>query len=198
MTPPVDATVSLHGRDGAVHYAPEWSADADAVDARVLTRAVAPVIDIGCGPGRHVAALARLGCVVLGIDIAAPALEIARGRGVVALERSVFRRVPGAGRWRTALLLDGNLGIGGDPERLLVRVRELLVPGGCALVEAAPPGQCGDPVTVRLDVGARSGPWFMLAPVAIDDVEGIARDAQFSVVARWLDEGRWFAALESR
>jgi hypothetical protein len=33
------------------------------------------------------------------------------------------------------LLLDGNIGIGGDPHRLLRRVRELLTPTGRLLVE---------------------------------------------------------------
>jgi SAM-dependent methyltransferase len=191
-------TVSLRSRDGGSRRAPEWFADADAVDARVLDRAVAPALDVGCGPGRHVAELARLGCVVLGIDIAAPAVDVARRRGVVALERSVFRRVPGAGRWRTALLLDGNVGIGGDPQRLLGRVRELLAPGGRALVEAVAPGQCGAPATVCLDVGERSGPWFTIAPVAIDDVETIAGAARFETVECWCDEGRWFAELRAR
>ena len=36
-------------------------------------------------------------------------------RGVNVLERSVFAGVPGQGRWRSVLLLDGNIGIGGDP-----------------------------------------------------------------------------------
>jgi hypothetical protein len=55
-------------------------------DVRVLARAVAPVV-----------------------------LAIVPARGAVGLERSVFARVPATGRWRTALLLDANVGIGGAP-----------------------------------------------------------------------------------
>ncbi len=53
-------------------------------------------------------------------------LDIARRHGVNVLERSIFDHVPGAGRWRTALLLDGNIGIGGDPVALLERLGDLL------------------------------------------------------------------------
>ena len=40
-------------------------------------------------------------------------------RGGAALRRDVFAPLPGEGRWYTALLADGNVGIGGDPVALL-------------------------------------------------------------------------------
>ena len=50
--------------------------------------------------------------------------------GGPALRRSVFDPLPGEGRWGTALLLDGNIGIGGDPRALLAPDwRELRRPG---------------------------------------------------------------------
>ena len=82
-------------------------------DDAVLARAAGPVLDVGCGPGRHVLALAERGIVALGIDITPAALDLARSRGAPVLARSVFERVPGTGRWSSALLLDGNLGIDG-------------------------------------------------------------------------------------
>ena len=36
-----------------------WLAPADAVDRVVVSRSVSPVLDVGCGPGRIVAALAE-------------------------------------------------------------------------------------------------------------------------------------------
>jgi len=134
----------LRDSDGTVRDAPEWIIDADDVDDRVLERADAPVLDIGCGPGRHGAALARRGGVVLGIDISRAALAVAHRRGVLTLERSIFGRIPGAGRWRTALLLDGNLGIGGDPV-------ELLAGSGACL----PPSRAYSPRRPRRACGAR-------------------------------------------
>ena len=54
------------------------------------------------------------------------------------LRRDVFARVPGEGRWSHVLLADGNIGIGGDPLRLLERAAGLLAAGGTVLVETDP------------------------------------------------------------
>ncbi|MDP9442781.1 MAG: hypothetical protein M3P34_11540, partial [Actinomycetota bacterium] len=63
---------------------------------------------------------------------------------------SVFGALPGEGRWATALLIDGNIGIGGDPVALLRRVAELLRPAGVVLVELDAPGAPTEVVTVRM------------------------------------------------
>ena len=80
---------------------------------------------------------------------------LARDKGAPVLERSVFDRIPGVGRWATALLLDGNLGIGADPIALLARVFTLLRPGGEVLVETLRPVNAIDPRTS----GSRSAAW---------------------------------------
>jgi len=54
------------------------------------------------------------------------------------LRRDLFRPLPGEGTWQHVLLADGNIGIGGDPQRLLQRAARLLRPGGSLLVEADP------------------------------------------------------------
>jgi hypothetical protein len=55
--------------------------------------------------------------------------------GGVYYEGSVFDRVPGEGIWQTALLVDGNVGIGGDIPALLSRCRDLLAASGEIVVE---------------------------------------------------------------
>ncbi len=96
-----------------------WLSPVTAIDQQILARVLEPVIDIGCSPGRHLQALARRGVPVLGVDVSAVAVAIAHCRGARAIRASVFDELPGSGRWRTALLLDGNIGIGGDPAALL-------------------------------------------------------------------------------
>jgi SAM-dependent methyltransferase len=189
--------VLLRARSGAVVAdGHAWTRPVAVADDRLLQRVDGPVIDIGCGPGRHVLALARLGTVTLGIDVSRPAVDLARRRGAPVLERSIFARVPAAGRWGTALLLDGNLGIGGDPETLLARTVELLRPGGRILVEPASPGRgCGREL-VRFEAGGDAGPWFEWTHVDDDDLEPLARRCGLSVRERWRDGGRWFAWLE--
>jgi hypothetical protein len=107
----------------------------------------------------------------------------------------VFSRIPGAGTWGSALLLDGNIGIGGTPEALLARLRDLLRPGGEVLVELASPGVAATSEHIHLEyAGQRSHP-FAWAYVGIDAVEAPARAAGFSIAERWDHEHRWFARL---
>jgi len=72
------------------------------------------------------------------------------------LERSVFEPLPGERRWATVILLDGNIGIGGDPVVLLSRVTELLAADGMAVVEVEPPGATSTTMTVRVEDGPPS------------------------------------------
>jgi SAM-dependent methyltransferase len=164
-------------------------------DDEVLARVHGPVLDIGCGPGRHVAALAERGTIALGIDITPAALLLARRRGASVLERSVFARVPGAGRWATALLLDGNLGIGADPTALLQRVFELLRAGGEIVVETGPTGSVAASGDVQFEVGGVAGPWFAWSVVDGDDLPAIAAGVGCGIVDSWRRGSRAFAVL---
>ncbi|MHA4779055.1 class I SAM-dependent methyltransferase [Streptomyces sp. MSC1_001] len=92
-----------------------WCEAPDRADRSVLDRCHGTVLDIGCGPGRLVAALAAEGRRALGIDISPEAVAHTLRHGGAALCRSVFDPLPGEGRWDTALLIDGN------PRVLLVR-----------------------------------------------------------------------------
>lgn len=188
-------TAILRAEDGSVLVAPasRWFDAAEPAELRALERVVGPVLDIGCGPGRHVAALIERGVPALGIDITAEALSHARARSVLVLERCVFGMVPGTGRWRTALLLDGNLGIGGDPVRLLQRVRELVAKDGLALVEVEAPGAGLDPCRVHFEIGGVAGPWFDWIAIDTLGLEAVCTDADLQVHECWCDDGRWFA-----
>lgn len=196
---PADArpshTAILRAEDGSVLVAPasRWFDDAEPAELRALARVVGPALDIGCGPGRHVAALIERGVPALGIDITAQALRHARARSVPVLERCVFGMVPGTGRWRTALLLDGNLGIGGDPVRLLQRVRELVATDGLALVEVEAPGAGLEPCRVRFEIAGVAGPWFDWIAIDTLGIDDVCASADLWVHECWCDDDRWFA-----
>ena len=104
--------------------------------------------------------------------------------------------VPGAGSWRTALLLDGNIGIGGEPVRLLERVALAAGPGGELLVELDPPGTRTGPLRARLETPAASSAWFAWARVAFADIDEVAGSAGLAVSGRWAAGERWFARLQ--
>lgn len=190
-------TAVLRSPDGTALAtgAHRWLGPLTVEDDTVLARAVGPVLDVGCGPGRHVLALAERGVVALGIDITPAALDVARRRGAPVLARSVFDRVPGAGRWSTALLLDGNLGIGGHPEALLARVASLLEPGGTVLVELEPPGSNPRAELVRFDIDGVEGPWFAWSGVGAEELLVPAAAAGLRVEDVWTTGDRWFGAL---
>ena len=172
-----------------------WLGKLTAADEAVLDRARPPVLDVGCGPGRHVLALARRGHRALGVDVAPAAVRVARLRGAPAIEASVFARIPGAGTWGSALLLDGNIGIGGAPDALLARLRQLLRPEGEVLVELAPPGVAATSERIHLELGGQHSRSFAWAYVGIDAIEAPARTAGFAVTESWQEERRWFARL---
>ena len=174
-----------------------WLGAAGAVDERVLARARGPVLDVGCGPGRHVHALARRGVLAVGVDVSPVAVALARRRGATVLEASIFDRLPGAGRWRTALVLDGNIGIGGRPDALLRRLVALLAPGGVVLAELDGPGTGIHRGRMRLENGEATSHWFAWARVGTDAVATAARAAGLRIASRWRDGDRWFAALEA-
>jgi hypothetical protein len=111
------------------------------------------------------------------------------------LLRDVFGRVPGAGRWMTVLLADGNIGIGGDPVALLRRVAELLRPLGQALVEVQPPGTALRSEQIRLRHGGQASAWFSWAYVGVDQIGEIAGDARLTAAETWAADGRWFVSL---
>ncbi len=168
---------------------------AGAEEHGVLQRAIGPVLDVGCGPGRHVVALGRLGVAAVGLDISPLAVHLARRRGASVIEGSIFSRVPRAGSWGSALLLDGNIGIGGAPEELLARVGALLRTDGVILVEVEGPDVPMRTVTARLvcdEISSRRFPW---ARLGIDDLGPIAAAAGFVVNELWRSGDRWFAAL---
>lgn len=175
-----------------------WLAEVSPEEHGVLARAVPPVLDVGCGPGRHVLALAGRGVPTMGIDPAPEAVRIATGRGAPVLLRSVFENVPGARRWGTGLLMDGNIGIGGDPTALLTRLRNLLRRKGRALVEIEAPGRPMRRSTVRIESEDERSGVFPWAFVGADDIGEVGRAAGFELIDLWGGGARWFACLDAQ
>ncbi|MCX4683289.1 class I SAM-dependent methyltransferase [Kitasatospora purpeofusca] len=175
-----------------------WCAPADGGDHSLLLRCFdlsAPVVDLGCGPGRLVAALLALGVPALGVDVTPAAVSRTLGLGGAALCRSVFDRLPAEGRWGAALLADGNLGIGGNPQALLQRAAELIAPDGLLLVEVEPQ-EVDERVTVRVEgPDGRLGPPFAWARLGAGAAVRRARGAGLVEAERWTSHGRRFLAL---
>ncbi len=173
-----------------------WDRPVDAADEAVLAHCLGPTIDIGCGPGRMSAHLARQGRLVLGVDVVRDAVTQAVERGATALHRDVFAPLPGEGRWRTALLADGNIGIGGDPVALLRRIAGVIAEDGRAVVDLSPPGTGLETGWVRLETERGTSRPLQWAWVGADEIAGLAAEAGLSLVGTYDHDGRWFAVLE--
>jgi SAM-dependent methyltransferase len=193
------AFTARHPSGGVHRFDPAaWCRDTIAGDTGLLDRCTGATLDVGCGPGRLAGALIGAGRPALGIDVSAAAVRLARRRGAIALRRDVFDPVPGTGRWQHLLLADGNIGIGGNPHRLLVRCRRLLSAGGHLHAELAPPGTPGWSGTATVQNPAGPGRSLRWACVPLDDLPALATATEMRVLDTWTEAGRWFATLTSR
>lgn len=172
-----------------------WTRPADRADRAVLAQCIGPTLDVGCGPGRMTEHLTRNGYAALGIDVVPEAVRQARARGVAALVRDVYDDVPGTGRWATVLLADGNIGIGGDPRRLLARCATLLEPGGRVVVDLAAPGRGVATHRLLLRTAAGQSEAFTWSTVSADRIGVVGAGLGLTVARVEQHEGRWFAAL---
>ena len=173
-----------------------WTHPADAEDLALLDLCDGPTLDVGCGPGRLTEALSLRGHIVLGIDVTREAIGRTVRRGGAAIRRDVFAPLPGEGRWFTALLADGNVGIGGNPVALLDRLRHVLDPRGRVVVELAGPGvepSTGWATLSDRGLVARSFPWSV---VGVEHIDALATEAGLVATGTHRFTDRWCAVLE--
>jgi SAM-dependent methyltransferase len=167
-------------------------------DEAVTQMCTGPTIELGCGPGRLVARLIQRGIPALGIDRSAAAIRLACRGGARALLGDVFEPLPAMGEWQTVLLVDGNVGLGGDPLRILGRAAELLARGGSCVAEfdAETIGICSR--WVRLESACEVGPWFRWASVGVDSAASLAAQVGLTLTSVSLIGGRVIASLACR
>ena len=183
MTPVATIVLRDDGGDTLTLEPTRWHGPVTSAERSLIATLHDPVLDVGCGPGRIVEAAGHGGLVALGVDPAPGAVALARQRGCPVLQRSVFDPLPGEGRWGSTLLWDGNIGIGGDPIRLLRRCRSLVRPGGRVVVEVEPPGTPSRRCRARLERGPQKSDWFGWSVVGADAIIGLAADAGLSTRA---------------
>jgi len=184
---------SPDGSGPAAMNAARWSADADDTDHSLLIGAASPVLDIGCGPGRMLRAATTLGLSAVGVDVSATAVRIAIAAGLTVLNRSVFEPIPLEGTWGTLLLVDGNIGIGGDPRALMHRCAALLASGGVLVIEvsADPDHELSYEGTLEDAQGRRSAP-FPWSEIGARALRPHAETAGLRLVQEWCVSGRSF------
>ncbi|MDT5117550.1 MAG: hypothetical protein QOE30_3289 [Mycobacterium sp.] len=173
------------------------SADAldEDFDEAVTRMCNGPTIELGCGPARLIARLYDRGIPALGIDRSAAAIRLAGRGGAPALLSDVFEPLPWMGRWQTVLLVDGNVGLGGDPGRILGRAAELLRCGGRCVAEFESDAIGIRARWVRLESACDVGPWFRWASVGVDSAATLAAQVGLTLTSVRLISGRVIASL---
>jgi SAM-dependent methyltransferase len=103
----------------------------------------ARVLDVGCGPGRHVVPFAEAGLSVTGVDVSRRFLDLAAERATAAGVRAALfevdaRQMPFDGEFDAVVsLCQGGFGLmAGDDSLILRRMAEAARPGGVVVVGA--------------------------------------------------------------
>ena len=176
-----------------------WNAEADDTDLSLLRAATGPLLDIGCGPGRMVRAARDVGLEVLGIDVSATAIEIAREAGLEVMHGSVFDPIPREGEWQTALLVDGNVGIGGDVSAMLERCTRILTPTGDLVVELhTDPSRDIRFTATLLDARGGESESFPWAEIGLDAIVALGARHGLELRQSWVSGERAFCRLSAR
>jgi SAM-dependent methyltransferase len=163
------------GHELAPYFAPVGAAERSLLDL-----VEGPVLDVGCGPARHARLLQGRGLTAIGLDRSPLALGLARSLGL----RHWLQADARAGRLppvRTALLLDGNLGLAGTTTgavRLLHDLAAACGPGGRLVVGGRAPGNGWlRPLVVRHEYRDLAGPWARWLQAGLPAVLHLARPA---------------------
>jgi SAM-dependent methyltransferase len=92
----------------------------------VLEHAQSPVLDIGCGAGRHALHLQQQGLEVYGLDFSEGAVNVCKKRGLnKVILGSACNLPPFKQSFSTFLLLFNNFGICGDPANTITLLQNL-------------------------------------------------------------------------
>ena len=97
------------------------------------------ILDVGAGSGCHSIALQSLGKRVKAIDISPLSVEVMKARGIDALHVNLYAP-EFKEKFDTILMLMNGTGIIGNLDNIpsfFMRMRELLAPGGCILIDSS-------------------------------------------------------------
>jgi hypothetical protein len=145
-----------------------------------------------------VRALTRSGRAALGVDMSRVAVAASLAQGGPALQRMISEPLPAEGRWGTALLMDSNVGIGGDVAALLGRCRDLVGAGGLVVCEVDGHRERHEVHDlVLLTSGVRSIP-MAWSRVGAATLTRLGSELDMVLAEEWVAGGRSFVALRVR
>jgi SAM-dependent methyltransferase len=174
------------------------------------------VLDLGCGAGRVGLHVQSRGHDVVGIDVSAIAVEVARQRGLVDVRPGTLDTAVRAGeRFDTILLLGNNVGLlGGEREgrRMLRKLAGIANDGGRMLAGSYDPydgaselarsyqarnrarGRMGGIERVRVRYRQFATPWYDVLFASREELTGLVEGTGW-ITSRFVDEGPGYVAV---
>ena len=203
---------------------PEWffAPQAEWADAerRVLGLVrEGPVLDLGCGGGRHSLHFQSLGLDVTAVDVSPGAIEVCRERGVRDARLLDLRTPPRDKEWRTILLMCGNLGLGETWEgtrRVLTRLASAAAPGALLIGATVDPTYTQSPahvsyqqamlaagrhrgeVRLRLRYGGKVSPWWNMICIPGSEMSSLVEGTGWTIIEHVEDGCDQYVALVRR
>jgi SAM-dependent methyltransferase len=175
-------------------------------ERHALGLAEGAVLDLGAGAGRHSLHLQAMGHEVTAVDSSPGAVAVCRARGIRDVRLADLTRFRSHRRWRTLLLMCGNLGLAGDWEptrRLLRLLGAVTVSGGLLIGDSVDPEDPDDldyqdrnrragvhpgRVRLRLRYGDLVTPWWELLNLPPADIDALVEGTGWRLEER-LREG---------
>ena len=184
------------------------------VERRALRLVRGRVLDAGVGAGRVALELQARGRNVVGIDVSAGAVEVARRRGVRNVRLLAFEDVDASlGRFDTLVMYGNNFGLFGSPakaRRLLKRFRPFI---GRIVAGSNDPYGTDDPahlayqernrargrmpgqLRIRVRYRDLADPWFEYLIVSPDEMAEILEGTDWEIRRLVRDEGSYYVAV---
>jgi len=181
------------------------------------------VLDLGCGPGRHVLYLQKRGLDVVGLDASPTQVALARIRGVLNVYQGNVRQIPrGLGTFDSAIMMGNNLGLAGDVPRMrrfLKDLKTIMRRKGRLIGHSRIPGtwspvhlpyvkwnlERGRPaglITLRVRYKGQVGDWFDLLLIPPEELARLARETGWELTRVFWEHGYapgdYIGVLEAR
>lgn len=113
--------------------------DMPLLEQTALKMAEGKILDVGAGSGCHSLALAQMGKDVTAIDISTLSVNVMKERGINAYETDFFDKTFSK-KFDTIIMLMNGTGIIGSLDNMGIffsRLKELLEPNGCVLIDSS-------------------------------------------------------------
>jgi SAM-dependent methyltransferase len=142
-----------------------------------------PVLDLGAGAGRAALHLQAKGLDVTAVESSPNAAEVCRRRGVADVRVQDLNDPPSDRRWRTVLLLCGNLGLGGSwagNRRLLRRLAECCEQGALLIADSVNYEGRAE-IGLRIRYRGLVTPWWRQRNVAAHEIRDLVKETGWAI-----------------